>query len=387
MKSKNNLRTWIEVDTKALARNYLAFRKLLARPKGLGVGPPVKLMAVVKSNAYGHGLIDFSKQMVKLGADWLGVDSIIEAITLRQAGINKNILVLGYTQSVNFPIAVKNNIVVTISSLNSLRQILAMSRPPQFQLKLDTGMHRQGFTSVDLVSALALLARPSVRRGRVFSKLVGVYSHLASASNKNHTAETHQQIVMFENALDQLAQAGFPRQSLVKHLAATGGTIGYPEARYDLARIGLGFYGYYPSQEWQKNFAKKIKLHPALTWKTIISEVKTITERGAVGYDFTEQTKSGTKLAVCPIGYWHGFPRALSSCGEVMVRGARTKVIGRVSMDMIVIDVTRIRGVKQGDVVTLIGEKISAERLAVLAHTSVYEIITRLNPLIQKFYI
>jgi alanine racemase len=378
MKSKNNLRTWIEADTKAVANNYRAFRKLIS--------PRVKLMAVVKSNAYGHGLIDFSRLMVKLGADWLGVDSIVEAVTLRQAGVRGNILVLGYTQPINFSVAVKNNIVVTISSPDSLVALLKLSHPPKFHLKLDTGMHRQGFTSADLVSALALFSNfPLNHPAR--AQLIGVYSHLASASNKNHTVETHQQIAIFEQALELLTQAGFPRASLTKHLAATGGTIGYPEAHYDLVRIGLGMYGHYPSQEWWKRFAKKIKLQPALTWKTIIGEVKTISERGAVGYDFTEHIKPGTKLAVCPIGYWHGFPRALSGIGEVVVRDQLAKVIGRVSMDMIVIDVTHISGVKTGDIVTLIGDGLPAERLATLAHTSVYEIITRLNPLIQKFYL
>lgn len=377
-KIKNeHLRTWIEVDTSAVARNYRLFRKLL--------GPKVELMAVVKSNAYGHGLIDFSKWMVKLGIDWLGVDSIIEAVALRRAGVKVNILVLGYTQPANFPVAMKNNVVITISSLHSLRQLLVMSQPPKFHLKIDTGMHRQGFTPVDLISALAFFSNLAIN-DKKRTQLVGVYSHLASASNKNHIAETHQQITMFENALDQLTQAGFPRQSLVKHLSATGGTIGYPEARYDLVRIGLGMYGYWPSAEWQKHFDHKIKLQPALAWKTIIGEVKMIIEQGAVGYDFTERVKPRTKLGICPVGYWHGFPRALSGIGEIIVRGKRAKVIGRVSMDMIAIDVTRIRNIKAGDIVTLIGEKVPAERLATLAHTSVYEIITRLNPLIQKFY-
>ena len=123
-----------------------------------------------------------------------------------------------------------------------------------------------------------------------------------------------------------------------------------------------------------------------LSWKTIIGEVKTLLDGGAVGYDFTERVKPGTKLAVCPIGYWHGYPRSLSSIGEVVVRGRRAKVIGRISMDIIVIDVTHIQGLKTGDIVTLLGETIPAECLAAHAHTSPYEIITRLNPLIQKFY-
>ena len=375
-KSIECLRTWIEVDTKALARNYRAFRKL--------IGPKVKLMSVVKSNAYGHGLIDFSKLMVELGVDWLGVDSIVEAVALRRAGIKKNILVLGYTRPINFPLALQHHIVVTISSLESLQKLLEMSRPPQLQLKIDTGMHRQGFILSDLAKALDLLGQPQARLVR--SQIVGVYSHLAAASSQVHASATNHQLSTFEKALEMLEQAGFSRESLIKHLAATGGVIAYSKARYDLVRVGLGMYGLWPSLEWKQKFESKIKLGSALTWETIISEIKILDSGGGVGYNFIEQVKSRTKLAVCPIGYWHGYPRILSSLGEVLVRKVRAKVVGRVSMDMIVIDVTFVRGIKVGDVVTLIGEKIPAERLATFAHTSPYEIITRLNPLIQKFY-
>ena len=379
------MRTWIEVDTQALARNYRAFRRLLARPKSLGIGLPVKLMAVVKSNAYGHGLIGFSKQMVKLGVDWLGVDSIVEAVALRRTGIKKDILVLGYTQPSNFRAAARSNITVTISSLDSLVALLKVPRPPQFHLKLDTGMHRQGFTLVDFTTVVSLLTHPAVVE-KVRVRLTGVYSHLAAAASPSLASSVTEQVKEFEKFLGKLDQAGISRTALIKHLAATGGTIGYPEARYDLVRVGLGLYGLWPSPEWRVRFENKIKLVPILSWETIISEVKTLSNGGAVGYDLTERVKSGTKLAVCSIGYWHGFPRALSGIGEVMVRGKRAKVVGRVSMDMIVIDVTPIQGVKAGDVVTLIGETIPAEFLAARAQTSPYEIITRLNPLIQKFY-
>lgn len=377
MRSRNNLRTWIEIDTAALARNYRAFRRL--------VGPKVKLMSVVKSNAYGHGLIDFSRAVVKLGVDWLGVDSIVEAVTLRRAGIKIPILVLGYTQPANFSAAKKNNVVVTISSLDPLASLLALSRPPQFHLKLDTGMHRQGFTSADFSAVISFLARPSLMK-KARAQLTGAYSHLAAACSPRLADSVDEQIREFERFLAKLDRAGIPRTALIKHLAATGGAIGYPETRYDLARVGLGLYGLWPSAEWRVRFKNKIKLEPVLSWKTIISEVKTLLDGGAVGYDLTERVKPGTKLAVCPIGYWHGFPRLLSGVGEVMVRGRRARVVGRVSMDMIVIDVTKIGKIKAGDVVTLLGAGLPAEFLAAPARTSPYEIVTRLNPLIQKFY-
>lgn len=373
-KSVEHLRTWIEIKERAVKNNYEAWRKL--------IGPKTKLMGVVKSNAYGHGLIDFSKQLVKLGVDWLGVDSIVEAVALRQAGIKKNILVLGYTRPDNFASASEQGITLTISTLENWRacQGLALPKTLRVHLKVDTGMHRQGFLMGDFEKLLA----PPLRSGQV--KIEGIYSHLAAASSPRLASSVGGQSQEFEKFLTKLDEAGIKRDTLVKHLVATGGAIGYPEAHYDLVRVGLGLYGYWPSEEWRKRFGQKIKLQPVLTWQTIIGEVKTLTDGGAVGYDLTESSAPGTRLAVCPIGYWHGFPRALSGLGEAVVRGRQAKVIGRVSMDMIVIDVTKIKGIKVGDVVTLIGKNMPVERLAELAHTSVYEIITRLNPLIQKFY-
>ena len=139
----------------------------------------------------------------------------------------------------------------------------------------------------------------------------------------------------------------------------------------------------------RRRFQNKIKLAPALIWKTIVSEVKTLPDGGAIGYDFTESVKAGTKIAVCPIGYWHGYPRFLSGVGRVRIKNHFAKVLGRVSMDMIVIEVTKIKNLGVGDEVVLLdGRKgPTAEELASLTQTSSYEIITRLNPLIQRFYI
>lgn len=362
--ANGRLRTWIEIDTRAVAHNYRTFRKLL--------GPKVKLMAVVKSNAYGHGLVDFSHLLTKLGVDWLGVDSIVEAVALRRAGIKKDILVLGYTRPINFSAAYRNDIAVTISSLNSLRQLLALARPPQFHLKIDTGMHRQGLLLEDFKKLLSEFKQ---------FKPQGLYSHLAVSAGNFQTA-TKNQIKEFEKF-----SALVSKHNLIKHLVATGGAIGYPRARFNLARIGVGLYGLWPNESLRRRFGRKIKLHPALTWKTIISEIKTLPRSGRVGYDFTEAVGAGTKIAICPVGYWHGYPRALSSRGRVFVNNQSVKVIGRVSMDMVVIDVTKVKKLKVGDTVTLLGDGLPAELLATRAQTSSYEIITRLNPLIERFYL
>ncbi|MBI2097413.1 MAG: alanine racemase [Candidatus Vogelbacteria bacterium] len=361
----SHLRTWIEVDTPAVAHNYRRFRQFL--------GSRVKLMAVVKSNGYGHGLVPFAKLLSALGTDWLGVDSMVEARRLREEGIKLPILVLGYTRPAFYREAARLGVALTISSGESLIQLLTSNFQPLIHLKVDTGMHRQGFLFADFKKLL-----PKFK----LLKLQGIYSHLAASDGKSRAA-TQAQIKEFGKFLVLIS-----KQHLIKHLAATGGAIACPEARFDLVRIGLGLYGLWPNKSLRRRFGSKINLRPALTWRTVISEIKILPAGGRVGYDLTERVKPGTKLAVCPVGYWHGYPRALSGSGRVLIKNQWAKVIGRVSMDMIVIDVTKVKNLQVGEEVTLLGGRSGppAEDLARLAQTSNYEIITRLNPLIERFY-
>ncbi len=373
----NSLRTWIEIDAQALEHNYRIFRSVIK--------PKTQLMAVVKSNAYGHGLLDFSRAIEKLGVDWLGVDSVIEGIKLRKEGVQTPILVLGHTLSENFPQAAEYDISLTISSLEQLLKINSWKL--KIHLKIDTGMHRQGFF-VEKIDEVINLLRSKIKDQRSNISIEGVYTHLANAKNPSFFKDTRKQLKDFNTVLKMLKEAGYKPMA---HAAATGGTLIFPEAHYDLVRVGIGFYGLWPSQETEAVYKEKILLKPILSWKTMVSEVKELKEAGRVGYDFTESVSAGTRLAVCPVGYWHGYPRALSSVGQVLARGKKARVVGRVSMDMIVIDVTRIKNVKAGDVVTLIGrdgkEEIGAHELAELAGTINYELVTRLNPLIKRVLI
>ncbi len=160
-----------------------------------------------------------------------------------------------------------------------------------------------------------------------------------------------------------------------------------------MVRVGIGLYGLWPSEETKKAFSstQNTTLKPVLTWKTVISELKRVEKGEKVGYDYTEALKKDTLLAVLPIGYWHGYWRAFSSKAFVLIKGHRAKIIGRVSMDMVVVDVTNISRIKVGDEVVLLGkqdkEEITADELGVIANTSCYEIVTRLNPLIKKIYL
>jgi alanine racemase len=372
---RRSLRTWIDLDRAALAHNMLAFRCLLP--------PDCRLMAVCKSNAYGHGLYDLAPVLQKLDVDWFGVDSIVEAATLREKGILKPILVLGYTLPSRFAEASRYGISLTVSNLENLRALASRKSTGRLRLhlKFDTGMHRQGFLSSEWEAVLGLLRKCGRR-----IEVEGVYTHFAAAKDPGCREYTEQQIREFERAVACFREAGL---SPIFHANATAGVLNYPEADYGLARVGIGLMGYWPSSETKRAWEKKIVLKPALSWRTVISEVKTLRKGMGIGYDLTETLRKRSTIGICPIGYWHGFPRSLSRVGEVLVRGRRAKILGTVSMDMIVIDLSRAGGAGVGDVVTIIGadgrDEISVYEVSGRARVSHYELLTRLNPLIQKF--
>ncbi len=375
--SQSSLRTWIIVNKSCLQNNYQLFRKL--------IGPKVKLMAIAKSNAYGFGLWDYVKTMVKLGVDCVGVDSIAEALTLRRSKITKPILVLGYTLPNNFSLAVKNNISLTISSfenLAALKKLPPNKKKLKIHLKIDTGMHRQGFLVEQLPKVIKIL-----KQLNTIINVEGVYTHFSSAKDPKKPQKTLSQIKKFQQAVKILEKAGVKP---LKHASASGGTLLYPQAHFNLVRVGIGLLGYWPSTEIKNSLAKKINLQPALSWKTLITETKEVPKGEGIGYDLTEILQRRTLVGMCPVGYWHGLSRKLSSNGYVLVQGKRAKILGRVSMDMITIDLTEIKNVKVGDEVTILGkdqkEEITVEEWAKLLETINYEVITRINPLIKRIY-
>lgn len=373
---REGLRTWIEIDTKAIRANYRTFRKFIPKE--------VRMAGVVKSNAYGHNLTEFALELEKLGIDMLAVDSITEALSLRRSGVKTPILVLGYTLPEMFVKAVGKNIHLTISSLPGLRVFLKSlyARKIPIHLKVDTGMHRQGFLLEEKDTVLKLLLGAGKR-----VRVLGLYTHFATAKDPEDRAFTSKQIKEFS-----VWRAAFQekRFAVFAHAGASAGTLLFPEAHFDMVRVGIGLYGVYPSEEIQRVYASALGLKPILSWKTIVSEIKNVPKGEAVGYDLTHRFKNPSRIAVCPVGYWHGFPRALSNNAFVLIRGKRAPVLGRVSMDMIIVDATHIPEVRVGDEVVLIGEsgkeEVSATEFAHRAGTTAYEILTRLNPLMKRIY-
>lgn len=367
------VRTWIEINKKALHSNVERFLRLI--PKD------THFMAVIKSNAYGHGLTLIAKILsgYKLPATsckpvWFGADSITEGLKLRCEGIKNTILILGYTIPSLFKNAFENNLAVSIADFVSLSALNKLKNKPKFFIKLDSGMHRRGFLPEETEQLLALLKNKNLQP-------LGIFSHFASASDTHHRDKSEKQIQIFKDACNEFKKAGF--KDIIKSLAATGGALFYPEACLDMVRIGMGIYGYPPSLE-----IKNSKLQPVLTWKTFISEIKEIPAGSFVGYSFSHRVRRKSKIAVLPIGYWHGYDRRLSNKSEVLVRGRRAPVIGLVSMDMVVVDITGIDKIKVGDEVVLIGrqgkEAIWADELARKINCNHYELLTRINPLIKR---
>lgn len=371
-KHKYLYRTWLEISKSAVAANYKSFRKII--PKA------VRIMGVVKSNAYGHELFGFSRNLVKLGANWLGVDSISEGYALREIGIKIPVLVMGYTIPQNLPLAGKSNISVTISQFENLKA-MKNSKKTKIHLKIDSGMHRQGFQLKDLGAVTKMLSKKSNVQAE------GIYTHFADAKDPKHMEGTLKQMSLFKEAV-RIIKKQKPR-ALV-HAAATAGIIN-AGAAFDMVRVGIGLYGLWPSRETETAFGNSIHLEPVMSWKSIISETKTVAKGEGVGYGFTKILRRRSRLAIVPIGYWHGYPRCLSNKGAVLIRGKQAPVIGNVCMDMISVDVTDIAGAKTGDEVALIGaqgtKKILADQIAEIAGTTNYEIVTRINPLIKRVFI
>lgn len=362
-------KTWIEISRSAIEHNIRELRHV--------IGPEVKLMAVVKSNAYGHGIFAFSR-VAQRHVDWFGVDSLREGVHLCKQGIRKPILVLGYTLPEQYREAETHNITLTFYNRE---EIPALQRVPKLRvhIKIDTGMHRQGVPLDDLPTLLRSLKHAS--------QIEGLYTHFSSAKERTPKFKkfTEQQINNFEEARAMLE--AYTKRKLLAHAAATAGIVHYPQAHFDMVRSGIGLYGaFMGARELDTTF------EPVLTWKTMIAQVKRISNDGQVGYDMRGRVRNGSTLLVLPVGYWHGYDRRLSGglggTAYVLVRGKRAPVCGIISMDMLVVRSPRGVRPRLGDEVVLVGKqgnnRVGIETLAREAGASQYDLLTGLNPLIYR---
>lgn len=373
---KTSQKTWVELSKSALLHNV----RVLSRHAA-----PAKFMAVVKANAYGHGVREVSG-IVKSAADWFGVDSLDEALFLRKNGIRKPILIIGYIPPSRIVECAKQDlsfVAYNQETLRAIKSVRAKKGTFKVHLKIETGTTRQGLDDEALLRFAKAASRiPSVQ-------IEGVYTHFANIEDTKDPSYAFKQLKRFRAQLDALAGIGI--RPKVLHSASSAATILYPETHFNLVRPGIAMYGHWPSPDTQAVARKKnaaLQLKPVLTWKTVAAQVKSVKKGTPVSYGLTERVSRDSKLVILPIGYWDGYDRGLSSNGHVLIRGHRCKVMGRVCMNIIVVDATDVPGVTTGDEVVLIGkqksEEIRAEDIASLIGTIQYEVLARINPLIER---
>ncbi|MFH2063231.1 MAG: alanine racemase [bacterium] len=375
----NKPKTWIEVSAKALVSNV---GELKRQSSGSS------LMAVVKSNAYGHGTAAVVKAVDGV-VDWFGVDSLVEAEEVRRSGSRRPVLILGYTPVGSLCQVVSHGFSqVTYSrrTADAMSHFGSVRRPAKLQVKVETGTSRQGVDLEDLPTFFRFLSKLKN------VKIEGLYTHFANVEDTTDPTYAKLQLRRFRKAVDIAEKYGI--RPPVIHAACSAAAIIYPETHFDLVRTGISLYGLWSSKVTQAAAAEtgiNLRLRPALTWKTTVAQVKNLSAGTPVSYGLTEKVRRPSRVAVLPIGYWDGFDRRLSSIGNVLVRGHRAKVIGRVCMNMCVVDVTDIRGAREGDEAVILGrqgqEEITAEELADRIGTINYDVVTGINPLLPRYLV
>ncbi len=375
--------TWVEVSSAAIAANLAAFR---AR-----VGPARRIMAVVKANAYGHGMIHVARAALAAGAAFLGVNSVEEALDLRAAGVAAPILVLGRANPWRVRDAVAAGVDLLVYDPAMLAAVDAaatdLGHTAAVHLKVETGLHRQGVTEADWPAM-----RDAFRAARRV-RLAGVSTHYANIEDTLEHDYAAMQTGRYERWIARLAADGLAPE--LRHAACSAGAILFESSRLDMVRAGIGMYGLWPSRETRISALADgdppVTLTPAMTWYARIAQVKAVPEGAAIGYGGAGFVTTPSRIAVLPVGYYEGYDRALSNRGHVYVRGRRAPVVGRVCMNMTMIDVTHIPDAAPGDPVTLLGgppgARISAEELASLIGTINYEVVTRIHERIPRYMV
>ena len=366
---------WAEIDLDCVAHNIRAFQRMLP--------PGTQIMAVVKADAYGHGAAEVAQAALQAGAARLGVAILEEGILLRQKGLTAPIQILGVSAPGTENAVVAYNLIPTICTLASARNFAAvgqaLGKTIPFHAKLDTGMGRIGLRADKLLEfSNGLQALSNL-------EMEGVFSHFAKADETDQTY-TAQQLRAYQHCLEVLQAQGW--QPRIRCLANSAAAMATPAALFDMVRLGISLYGLYPSAE--VNHAR-VALQPVLSWKTRIAHLKTVPAGEAISYGGMFVAPRPTVVATLPLGYADGLRRRLwQTGGQVIVKGCRAPLIGRICMDMCMVDVTDAPGVAVGDEVVLIGkqghEAITAEEMAARLETINYEITCLVGKRVPRVY-
>jgi alanine racemase len=367
--NRDEFSTWVEIDLKAIENNV---RLVLQQTR-------VTVMAVVKANAYGHGAVPVARAAMQGGASWLGVARVEEALELRAAGLNIPTLLLGYTPPNKVREVITQQISMTVWNTNQI--LLASTAADQvgliarLHLKIDTGMRRIGVLPEEAVQFSRFINQtPGVQ-------LEGIFTHFAYADELD-TITTSQQEQLFRNALEQI-HPNIPSRVLV-HASNSAASLTRPSAHFDMVRLGIAMYGLQPSNEIPLNEG----FRPALTWKTVLSQIKIVPSGNEISYGHEYVTRAEERIGTIPLGYADGFRRIPGSC--VLVRGYKVPVVGTICMDQCMLNLDAVPECAVGDEVVIIGsqdgKRISADELAKVWGTINYEVVCGIVPRVPRVY-
>lgn len=374
MKNNKYYRVYAEINLDAIVKNVDNLMALTKENTGA--------LAVVKADGYGHGDVAVAKAVAQKVTGY-AVATLDEAVNLRENGVKKPILVLGYVDPYEFDILVSHEITATVFDVETAQLLADAARVQKKQahchIKVDTGMRRIGLepdeNGIAIVKQITALKELSAD---------GIFTHFAASDETDKTSAEHQ-FKLFTDFTGRLEKEGI--HFTYRHCANSAAVIDMPQVDLDMVRLGIAMYGMYPSDEVKK---EKVELFPALDLKSHVTMVKEIPAGEKVSYGGTFTTTRTTKLATVSVGYGDGYPRALSSKGYVLVRGQKAQIVGRVCMDQMMVDVTDIENVTRADIVTLIGKdgdaEITVEEIAALAGTFNYEFVCDLGKRIPRSY-
>lgn len=359
------MRTWAQVDLSALEENYHTLRGLLAED--------CKFLGVVKANGYGHGAVAVAKKLEDLGCDYLAVACLSEAMELRREKLSLPILILGVTPERFVEDVLRHDLVQTVESVEQARVLSDAAEKlglrARVHLKVDTGMSRLGFFWERAVEETeAVFAMPHV-------EVEGIYTHFAAADEDE--TYTMLQLERFLSVTDTLAQRGHTIP--LRHCASSAAVLNFPCTHLDMVRPGIALYGHVPAAGMEHI----CPLRPVMTLKTRVAAVRTLPAGTAVSYGCTATLSKDTTLAVLPVGYADGLPRALSNQGEVLIHGKRCPIVGRVCMDMCMVALDNAPETQAGDEVTVYTDVAAA---AAQAGTICYELLTGLSERVPRVY-
>ncbi|MFZ1682742.1 MAG: alanine racemase [Candidatus Zixiibacteriota bacterium] len=373
---KPKLLQWIELSQSALTRNLDSLSRLA---KGRIMAPSVK------ANAYGHGLPQLVSMISpRKDVQYLSVHSLSEAIVCRQSGWKRKLLILGPISTDSLDAVLEYQLEPVVASTQVLDRIGKIADKYKYpiltHLKLETGTHRQGFTDKELPSVAKIY-----KKYKFLSTPLGASMHFANIEDTTSHEYALYQLANFDRLVGVMKKLGIGPK--LRHTASSAALLLFDKTRFELVRPGLAVYGHWPSKETYLSYRLQGKrndiLKPVLTWKTRITQIKSVPADSFVGYGCTYRTTAPTKLAILPVGYFDGYDRALSNQSYVLIKGMRAPIRGRICMNLMMADITDIKGVKLEDEAVLLGrvgrENLSAEQLGQWAGTINYEILARLS--------